>query len=412
VTTVRELLRHRDFRLLLVGQTLSMFGDWTLLLVFGIWTKTLTGSNALAGLTVFALAAPGLLGPFGGVLVDRIPRRRVMIGLNLVTAAVLGTLWLVETRDQLWILFAVAFWIGLSGVVFNAAMSGLVQDMLPIDLVGPANGLLATIRQGLRLVGPLIGAGLFALAGGRWVATLDAVTLLLATAALLLVRHGEVSARATGVPFRAELVAGLVHLWQTPMLRRVAVATVIFSATIGMVEPTVYALVGDGLHRPPEFIGVLVSAQGVGAIIGGVLVTGAIRRITELPLSAAGLGIAAAGCALCTIAWLPTALAGFTLVGVGLPVLAVSVATLLQRCTPNALMGRVAAGYDLIGTVPTTASIALGALLVGIWPFQVIIAIATAGCLCAALVLIGSRRVGRVGLPLEGVLDQPDPAAR
>lgn len=392
---MRELLRHRDFRLLLAGQTLSMFGDWTLLLVFGIWTKTLTGSNALAGLTVFALAAPGLLGPFGGVLVDRLPRRAVMIGLNLVTAAVLGTLWFVHTADQLWILFAVAFWIGLSGVVFNAAMSGLVQAMLPIDLVGPANGLLATVRQGLRLVGPLIGAGLFALAGGRWVATLDAVTLLLATWALILVRHREVQAVASGERFRAELAAGLVHLWGTPLLRRVAVATVIFSATIGMVEPTVYALVGDGLHRPPEFIGVLVSVQGVGAIIGGVVVTAAIRRYAELPLAALGLGLAAAGAGLCTIASLPTALAGFVLVGAGLPILAVSVATLLQRSTPNAVMGRVAAGYDLIGTVPTTASIALGALLVGIWPYQAIIAITAVGCACAALTLLGSRGAGR-----------------
>ena len=87
---MRELLRHRDFRLLLAAQTLSMFGDWTLLLVLGIWAKTLTGSNAVAGLTVFAMVAPGLLAPFAGVVVDRLPRRAVMIGLNLVSAVVVS----------------------------------------------------------------------------------------------------------------------------------------------------------------------------------------------------------------------------------------------------------------------------------------------------------------------------------
>ena len=358
---MRELFRHRDFRLLLAGQTLAMFGDWTLLLVFGIWAKTLTGSNAIAGLTVFAMVAPGLLAPFAGVVVDRLPRRVVMIGLNLVSAAVVSTLWFVEDRDQLWMLFAVAVWYGFSSVMFNAAISGLVQAMLPMDLVGPANGLLATVRQGLRLIGPLAGAGLFAVAGGRWVATLDAITLVLAAVVLMFLRHREVRAPRSVVPFSVELTAGLLHLWRSPLLRRLSLTTVIFSVAIGMVEPTVYALVGDGLHRPPEFVGVLVSVQGAGAIIGGIVVSGAIRRVSEPSLIVVGLLVVAAGAGLCAIPALPAALLGFGLVGVGIPTLGVAIATLLQRCTPNAVMGRVAAGYDMIGTVPTTASIAVGA---------------------------------------------------
>ena len=94
--------------------------------------------------------------------------------------------------------------------MFNAAISGLVQAMLPMDLVGPANGLLATVRQGLRLIGPLVGAGLFAVAGGRWVATLDAVTLVLASVVLLFLRHREVRAPRAMVPFGVELTAGLL----------------------------------------------------------------------------------------------------------------------------------------------------------------------------------------------------------
>ena len=388
---MRELLRHRDFRLLLAAQTLAMFGDWTLLLVFGIWAKTLTGSNALAGLTVFAMVAPGLLAPFAGVVVDRLPRRAVMVGLNLVSAAVVSTLWFVHDRDQLWILFAVAVWYGFSGVMFNAAISGLVQAMLPMDLVGPANGLLATVRQGLRLIGPLVGAGLFAYAGGRWVATLDAIILVLASGVLLFLRHREVRAPRAQVPFRVELTAGLRHLWRSALLRRLAVTTVVFSVAIGMVEPTVYALVGDGLHRPPEFVGVLVSVQGVGAILGGILVSAAIRRVSEPSLIVVGLTVIAAGAGLCAVPALPTAIVGFGLVGVGLPVLGVAIATLLQRSTPNAVMGRVAAGYDMISTVPTTASIALGAVLVGVWPYQVILGVAAVGCVIAALTMLPAR---------------------
>lgn len=390
---MRELVRHRDFRLLLAGQTLAMFGDWTLLLVFGIWAKTLTDSNAIAGLTVFAMVAPGLLAPFAGVVVDRLPRRAVMVGLNLVSAAVVSSLWLVHDRDQLWILFAVAVWYGFSGVMFNAALSGLVQDLLPLELVGPANGLLATVRQGLRLIGPLAGAGLFAYAGGRWVATLDAVILVLASVVLLFLRHREVRAPRVEVPFLVELTAGLRHLWRSPLLRRLGVTTVLFSVAIGMVEPTVYALVGDGLQRPPEFVGVLVSVQGVGAILGGLAVSAAIRRVSEPSLIVIGLVVMAAGAGLSAVPALPAALLGFGLVGVGIPVLGVAIATLLQRCTPNAVMGRVAAGYDMIGTVPTTASIAAGAVLVGLWPYQLILGLAAVGCVAAALSMLPARRL-------------------
>jgi MFS family permease len=389
---MRELFRHRDFRLLLAGQTLSMFGEWTLLLVFGIWAKTLTGSNAIAGLTVFAMVAPGLLAPFAGVVVDRLPRRTVMIGLDLISAAVVMSLWFVTDRDQLWLLFAVAVWYGFAGVMFNAAISGLVQDMLPMDLVGPANGMLATVRQGLRLIGPLVGAGLFALAGGRWVAVLDAITLVLAAVILLFLRHREVRAPAATVPFGVELSAGLLHLWRSPLLRRLALTTVLFSVAIGMVEPTVYALVGDGLQRPPEFVGVLVSVQGAGAILGGVVVSGAIRRISEPSLIVVGLVVIAAGAGLCALPALPAAVAGFGLVGLGIPALGVAVATLLQRCTPNAVMGRVAAGYELIGSVPTTASIAVGAMLVGVWPYQVILGLTAVGCVVAAASMWPARR--------------------
>lgn len=395
---MRELLRHRDFRLLLAGQTLSMFGQWTLLLVFGIWAKTLTGSNAIAGLTVLAMAAPGLLGPFAGVLVDRLPRRPVMIGLNLASAAVVCTLWFVEDRRQLWLLFAVAIWYGISTVMFNAAMSGLVQAMLPLDQVGLANGLLATVRQALRLIGPLIGAGLFTTAGGPWVATLNATTFVLSTAALLLLSHRETVTTRIVVPFRTELNAGLRHLWASPRLRALAWTTIVFSLAIGAIEPTVYAL-ADGLRQPPEFVGVLVSAQGAGAILGGIIVSTAIRRVAESRLVVLGLSLVGIGIGLCAVPAVPGALAGFVLIGAGLPTLTVAAATLLQRSTPNAVMGRVAASYDMIGTVPTTTSIALGAVLVAVWPYQAILGISATGCAVAAMLLIVMSRASRPTAP-------------
>ena len=85
---MRDLLRHRDFRLLFIGQTLSMFGDMAMLLVLAMWAKELTGSNAIAGSVFAVLGLPTLLAPLGGVLIDRFRRRTVMIVIDIATAAV------------------------------------------------------------------------------------------------------------------------------------------------------------------------------------------------------------------------------------------------------------------------------------------------------------------------------------
>lgn len=79
---MRRLFAQRDTRLLLAGQTLSMFGDSAMFLALGIWVKDLTGSNAAAGLLFFILVLPSLAAPLGGLVVDRRRRRPLMIGTD------------------------------------------------------------------------------------------------------------------------------------------------------------------------------------------------------------------------------------------------------------------------------------------------------------------------------------------
>ena len=77
---MRTLLARRDVRLLLAGQTLSMFGDWAMIIVFGIWAKVLTGSNADAGLVFFVFALASLVAPLGALLVDRVHKQPLIAG--------------------------------------------------------------------------------------------------------------------------------------------------------------------------------------------------------------------------------------------------------------------------------------------------------------------------------------------
>jgi hypothetical protein len=100
---VRQLLRHRDARLLLAGETLSMFGDRAMLLVLGIWVKTLTGGSAAAGLVFFAFTLPTLGAPLSGLVVYRVRRRPLMIATDCVIGVVVLSLLLVQGPGQLWL---------------------------------------------------------------------------------------------------------------------------------------------------------------------------------------------------------------------------------------------------------------------------------------------------------------------
>src|SRR5688572_7491991 len=220
----RPLLRNRGFRLLLAGQTLTMFGDLALILVLGIWAKELTGSTALAGAVFLAIVAPMVVAPLIGLLVDRFPRRKLLIVNDLATAAALLPLVLVSDRGDVWILFAVAGAYGLSQQVFFAARTALLESMLDDDQLGPANALLEVLRQALRVCGPAVGAGAFALLGGASVAVLDALTFVASAVLLSFLRAPDIR-RGRPPDIREsdlarQLGAGLRHIAGTPMLRR------------------------------------------------------------------------------------------------------------------------------------------------------------------------------------------------
>ena len=135
-------------------------------LTLAIWVKDLTGSDAAAGLVFLFLGLPAFLAPVAGHVADRFSRRRLVVIANLVGA--LGVLSLVFVRDagDVWIVYVVTFGYGLLTYLTSACASGLIKDLVPDDGLAAANGLLATIDQGLRLLSPLAGAGLYAAFGG------------------------------------------------------------------------------------------------------------------------------------------------------------------------------------------------------------------------------------------------------
>lgn len=402
---MRDLMRHRNFRLLLFGQTLSMFGDTAMLLTLGMWAKDLTGSNAVAGSVFAALGLPVLVAPLGGLVIDRFRRRQLMIVVDLATAAALMLLLLVHDRGDLWVIYLVALLYGASLILFQSARSALLHTMLTEDQLGQANGSLSTVREALRLVGPAAGAGLYAWLGGQATAVLDASTFVVSALALAAMRLAEPKpTREPGEPLTTQLSTGVRHLRSGPVLRAAVVVVVVAMLALGLAESVFFAVVDDGLHKPVTFLGVLQVAMGVGAITGGLLITTLIRRTGELRPVGVGIGLVAAGSALCTVPSTAVVVVAMALMGAGLPISVVCITTLLQRRTPGPIQGRVFTTFEMLTGVPQVASIAVGAALVAVVDFRILLAVMAGGLALAALyAVVRLREPAGAGSPLDDV---------
>ena len=254
---MKRLLAHRDARLFLAGQSLSLLGDTALWLALGLWVKELTGSSSAAGLVFLCIVAPGLLSPLAGLLVDRLRRRTVLIVVNPLTALAVLPLLLVKDEGDVWMIYAVATLYGASYVILAAGQSALLTTLLPEDLLGPANAALQTVREGLRLVAPVAGAGLYTVAGGGAVAILDAATFLLATGALIALKLREPKPEPQPEHWLQETAAGARHIARTPDLKRLVLGSALCMLVIGFGETLIFEL-PRALGQPDSFYGVLM----------------------------------------------------------------------------------------------------------------------------------------------------------
>jgi MFS family permease len=369
---VRALLRDRSYRRLLIGQTLSAFGDYAMFLALAVWVKVLTGSNAKAGLAILPFVLPSLVGPALGVYVDRFPRRRIMVATDLAAAVALLPLVTVRDPSDIWVIYVVSFLLGLATVVYEAARAGLLVSMLEEGDLGDANGLLQSTGQGMRLLAPLAGAALFAAFGGRSVALLDAATFVASALFLLGVRAPAIDRGDGERGFWPELRAGVRHIARTTDLRRLTIATAFVTLAAGVMEVAIFALIDQGLHRPPEFLGVLSTVQGAGAVIGGVVVGATMRKIGEFPTIAWALVSIGIGVGLLALASLPVVLLSAVAIGIAISFYNVAFVTLIQRRTDVSMQGRVMSAVEAVFTVPYAASILAGAVLITLVSYRTI----------------------------------------
>lgn len=166
-----------------------------MMLVAGIWVKSLTGSDALATLALLCVYAPGVLSPWIGRFADSYRRRPLLIWTDLAVVPALAVLFF---TDELWVIFVVLLLYGTKAVLVSAAEPALLVAMLPPDRLARVNGLRMSLQEGMKLIAPLAGAALFAAHGAWPVVAIDALSFLLAAG-----RDGDDQGRRTAMRLRA-----------------------------------------------------------------------------------------------------------------------------------------------------------------------------------------------------------------
>jgi MFS family permease len=374
-------LRHRDFRLLWTGMCVSLLGDGVFLVAMAWQVYALSNSPAALALVGVAMTVPTIVFLLlGGVVSDRLDRRRIMLGADVTRGLAVGLMAALSFTGalELWHVVALVAVYGAGQAFFSPAFDAIVPEVLPPDELAQANALDQFVRPiALRLAGPALGGVLIALFGAGSAFALDALSFAVSAGALLAMAPRARVAACEHATVMADIKVGLryirSHVWLWATFASAAIAYLLF---MGPAEVLLPYIVKNDLHGSAADLGIVFAAGGVGSVGCAVVLgqRGLPRRdITFMYVTWTLATVAIAGYGLATAVWqlMIASLAFNALETAGTIVWA----TTKQRHVPAALLGRVSSLDWLISigllplsfalTGPVTAAIGAQATLIG-----------------------------------------------
>jgi MFS family permease len=354
--------RHRNFRLFFAGQTVSLVGSWMQVVAQSWLVLVLTDEPFALGLLAAAQWLPVLLlGLFGGVIADVLPKRQTLIVVQLLMgglAIALGGLTLAGVVE-FWMVLLLAVTLGCLNAVEMPVRQAFAVEMVGREDVVNAVALNSAVFNGARVVGPAIAGLAIAVFDISIVFLLNGLSYGAVVVALLLMRDSEMHVRPVMQrpgsirDVFASVGEGIAHVRTTPLML-FAVVTVGLAATLGMnFQVTLAPFARDTLGGGAAEFGFLMTASGVGSVAAALFL--ATRRRPSAWAIAGGA--AALGAGLVLAAALPrfsAAMVAMTIAGGGAIWMAANGNTLIQSIVPDELRGRVIGVYMTVfaGSTP------------------------------------------------------------
>ena len=363
--TLLRALRHRNYRIFMGGQLISLIGTWMQTVAESWLVYRLTGSALLLGLAGFANRIPiFLLAPIGGAVADRYNRHRIVIATqvaSMVLAALLAFLTLTHLV-RIWHLMAIAALLGVVNAFDIPARQSFVVELVDREDLQNAIALNSSMFNGARVVGPAIAGVLVAAVGEGWCFLANAVSYIAVIAGLLLMRVPRASAVARPASVVAHVMEGFRFVSRSrPILALLLLLGLV--SLMGMPYTVLMPIIADQtFHAGARGLGILMGASGVGALLGALSLASRVGLSgygRTIAFAAIGFGLSLMAFSLVRSLWQGVAL----LLPVGFAMMTQMAAsnTLIQSMIPNALRGRVMAVYSMMfmGMAP------IGALLAG-----------------------------------------------
>jgi len=353
------VLRQRDFALLWSGQLISRIGDYVRLAALPFFVYDLTGSALATGTMFIVQVLPTLVaGSFMGVFVDRFDRKRAMILADVLRALLLLPLLVIRSADLVWIVYVVAFCMALVSLIFNPARKAMVPKLIETDHLTSANAADSMADSLSRLVGPALGGAALGLFGLPIVVLVDASSFLVSAVCIVSISASGRAVRAATGEAEGELSgawskmwrdwrAGLAMVKNKAFLRSLFVVLAIATLADSILTVLIVPFVKDFLGTGAEGFGLLLSARGLGGLIGAILVGGLARAVSSRHLVSWGL-LGTGGILFAIVMTRSLTVALVLLVVAGLPTMAwmINTTTLLQKLTPDEYRGRIFGTYE------------------------------------------------------------------
>lgn len=357
-------LRHTNFRLYFAGQFVAISGMWMQMIAQGWLVYDITGSELWLGIVAASAGLPSLvLSPFGGVVADRWPRRYLLMitsVIQMALALILAALVLLGTV-QVWHVVVLAALGGITKSVDAPARQAFVKDMVGGDDLASGITLNSLMVNMARIVGPTLAGGMLATVGSGWCFLLAGLSYVAVLFSLRLMRVAHTRRDNTVSPL-AQLREGLVYSHRHPIIAPLLLLAAMTAALLVNTITLLPSFASNILHSPISGYSTLTTAQGVGAIVAGMLMATLTTRLGHgrvLGLMQAALVVSTLTLARTTT--LPAAALMMGVYGFALVLIFVNTNTLLQTQVPDDFRGRVLSLFTLtfVGVAP------VGALLMG-----------------------------------------------
>jgi MFS family permease len=388
-------LSNRSFRMYFAGYAVSATGEWMQRIGQAWLVLKLSESGTMLGLTAGLQYLPILvLGPWGGLIADRIDKRRLLLWTQAVMAVLALTLWLLTITDavRVWMVLVLAFGLGCAKSLARPAEQTFVMELVrPTELVNAVT-LTGMVFNGAKAVGPAIAGLLITTIGLAASFLFNAMSFVAVAVALLLIRTEDIHAAPRTIRAPGQLREGLHYVRQSPQL----LGPLLLMATAGVAayewEVTLPLLARDAFGGGAEMFAGMFTAMGVGAVLGGLGVASLLKPTTRGLLYSS---LVFSGLVLATAAAPSVPLTLIALAGVGAANMAfrTTAISLLQLEAAPHMRGRVTALF----TVAVAGTTPIGGPLMG-WLAEtagIRLTIAVGGILTAIATVVVYRHAKR-----------------